>query len=55
MKGDSMSTNHTEECCPRFNPEPWDKKVITWQNKRFVRDRVTSIFHIPLNYGAVMG
>jgi len=50
-----MSTNHTEECCPRFNPDPWDKKVITWQNKRFVQDRVTSIFHIPLNYGAVMG
>jgi hypothetical protein len=49
-----MSTNNTEVCCPRFNPEPWDGKVITWQNKRFVQDRVTSLFHIPLNYGAVM-
>lgn len=41
-------------CCPRFNPEPWDGKTITWQGKRFVQDRVTSLFHIPLNYGAVM-
>lgn len=41
-------------CCPRFNPEPWDGKTITWQGKRFLQDRVTSLFHIPLNYGAVM-
>ena len=49
-----MSTNNIEECCPRFNPDPWDKKIITWKNKRFVQDRVTSIFHIPLNYGTIM-
>lgn len=48
-----MSTND-ETCCPRFNPDPWDGKTITWQDKRFVQDRVTSLFHIPLNYGAVM-
>lgn len=49
-----MNTNKSEECCPRFNPEPWNEKVITWENKRFVQDHVTSIFHIPLNYGVVM-
>ncbi len=49
-----MNTNKGEECCPRFNPDPWNEKVITWENKRFVRDHVTSLFHIPLNYGAVM-
>jgi hypothetical protein len=43
-----------EICCPRFNPEPWDGKTITWQDKRFVQDRVTSFFRIPLNFGAVM-
>lgn len=48
-----MSTNE-ETCCPRFNPEPWDGKTITWQGKRFMHDRVISLFHIPLNYGAVM-
>lgn len=48
-----MSTND-ETCCPRFNPEPWDGKTLTWQGKRFMQDRVTCLFHIPLNYGAVM-
>ncbi|MBI4809432.1 MAG: hypothetical protein HY799_10855 [Nitrosomonadales bacterium] len=48
-----MSTND-DTCCPRFDPDPWDGKTHTWQGKRFVQDRVTSLFHIPLNYGAVM-
>ncbi len=48
-----MSTND-ETCCPRFNPDPWDGKTITWQGKRFMQDRVICLFHIPLNYGAVM-
>lgn len=47
-------TSNDETCCPRFNPEPWDRKTVTWQGKRFVQDRVTSLFHLPLNYGAVM-
>jgi len=42
------------ECCPRFHPDPWDEKEITWENKRFVKDRVRSLFHIPLNFTAVM-
>ncbi len=41
-------------CCPRFNPEPWQEKEVTFDNKLFVRDHVTSIFHIPLNFGKVM-
>ena len=49
-----MSNHETEECCPRFNPEPWDGKVVTWDEKPFLQDRVRSIFHIPLNFGAVM-
>lgn len=49
-----MSENSMAECCPRFNPEPWDDKIQTWENKRFVQDRVISFLHIPLNFGAVM-
>jgi hypothetical protein len=41
-------------CCPRFNPEPWDEKEITFQNKLFVQDHVRSFLHIPLNFGQVM-
>lgn len=39
-------------CCDPFDPVPWQDKEITWQNKRFVKDHVTSFFHIPLNMGA---
>lgn len=41
-------------CCPRFNPEPWNEKEITLKDKLFLKDHVTSIFHIPLNFGKVM-
>ena len=50
----NMSNNETAECCPRFEPAPWDDKVITWERKLFLQERVVSLLHIPLNFGAVM-
>lgn len=47
-------TGDTDVCCPRFHPEPWDKQEITWMNKKFVKDRVRSFLHVPLNFGSVM-
>lgn len=38
-------------CCEPFNPEPWQDKEITWKDKIFVKDHVTSFLHIPLNMG----
>jgi hypothetical protein len=38
-------------CCEPFNPEPWQDKEITWENKIFVKDHVTSFLHMPLNFG----
>jgi len=38
-------------CCKPFNPEPWQDKEMVWDNKVFVKDHVTSFFHIPLNTG----
>jgi len=38
-------------CCEPFNPEPWQDKEIVWQDKLFVKDHVTSLLHIPLNFG----
>ena len=49
-----MSAIGSDECCQKFDPGPWDDKVRTWENKRFVKDRVASFLHIPLNFGAVM-
>lgn len=41
-------------CCKRFNPAPWDGKIINFKNTLFLKDRVRSFFHMPLNFGAVM-
>ena len=41
-------------CCPPFNPDPWDRKEIHWQDKLFLKDRVKSFFHFPLNFGSIM-
>jgi len=49
-----MSMNEPTGCCPRFEPAPWDDKVITWEAKLFLQDRVVSFLRIPLNFGAVM-
>lgn len=42
------------ECCPKFNPAPWDGKIFKWENKKFIKDRVFTLFYIPLNFGAAM-
>jgi len=41
-------------CCPRFDPDPWDGTRIEFDERRFVKDRVRSFLHIPLNFGPVM-
>ncbi len=42
-----------EPCCPRFNPARWNGREITFEDKLFLKDRVTSFMHMPLNFGAV--
>lgn len=42
-----------KECCPMFNPQPWDGKIVNFKNKLFIKDSVCQIFHIPLNFGGV--
>jgi len=51
---DKLYENSETGCCLRFNPEPWDEKEITFENKLFVKDHVRSFFHIPLNFAKVM-
>lgn len=47
-----MSDNETG-CCPRFKSEGWDGQELHFEDKRFVRAETRSIFHIPVNMGAV--
>lgn len=42
------------ECCPPFNPLPWDEKIIFWENKQFIRDKVKTFFYMPISFGATM-
>lgn len=42
------------ECCPPFDPIPWDDKMHWWDNKLFIKDHVATMFYIPLNFGKVM-
>ncbi len=49
-------TNPTQnpECCPQFDPKPWDNKTLEWDNKKFIKDKVFTLFYIPINFGSVM-
>ena len=38
----------------KFDPIPWDDKMIVWENKKFIRDSVCTVFYMPLNFGSVM-
>lgn len=42
------------ECCPKFNPEPWDEKTFEWSNKKFIKDKVFTLFYMPVNFGQVI-
>lgn len=43
-----------EECCPKFDCKPWDKKILEWNNKKFIKAKVKTFLHIPLNFGLVI-
>jgi hypothetical protein len=50
-----MATNDSQlVCCPEFNPEPWNDKILIWENKRFIKEKVCTLFYMPVNFGRVM-
>lgn len=46
--------NQKMECCPKFDPTPWEARVFEWGNKKFIKDKVCTFFYIPLNFGSAM-
>jgi hypothetical protein len=42
------------DCCPEFDPIPWDDKTFEWKNKPFIKDKVCTLFYMPMNYSSVM-
>ena len=48
------NTETASICCPPFDPESWEDKVFEWEDKKFIKDRVFTLFYMPLNFGQVM-
>ncbi len=46
--------NTEKICCPRFDPALWDGKTFEWGSKKFIKDRVCTLFYMPMNFGGVM-
>jgi len=53
-----MTTSTTSEqgdiCCPKFDPAPWENKTWEWNNKKFIKDSVFTLFYMPITFGKVM-
>jgi hypothetical protein len=49
-----MPADNQKECCPVFDPTPWDNKTFKWDNKKFIKDHVFTLFFMPMNFGQVM-
>lgn len=41
-------------CCPPFAPAQWEDKLLEWNNKKFVKDSVFTLFYMPITFGKVM-
>ena len=50
----SVNKEAQQECCPRFEPEPWDGKRFQWDKKRFIKAKVFTFLYMPVNFGGVM-
>lgn len=44
----------TNECCPKFDPAPWDDKTFEWKDKKFIKGKVFTLFYMPIGFGKVM-
>ena len=49
-----INMKNEKVCCPQFNPTLWDEKTFNWDNKRFVKTKVFTLFYMPINFGSVM-
>jgi hypothetical protein len=50
-----MNTEITDPiCCPPFDPTPWMEAIFEWKDKLFIKNKVCTLFYVPLNYGGTM-
>ncbi len=51
---DKYVNSQSEVCCLKFDPIPWENKEFNWNNKKFIKDNVCTLFYVPINFGQVM-
>lgn len=51
----SKETENETGCCRRFDPVPWENKIVDWDHKNFVKDKVFTLFYMPVNFSKVIG
>jgi hypothetical protein len=49
-----MDAKKNNICCPKFEPSLWDERILLWENKKFVKDKIFTLFFIPINFGSVI-
>lgn len=51
-----METSKKSEpiCCPKLDPSLWEDKLLTWNDKKFIKASVFTMFYMPVNFGQVM-
>lgn len=50
-----LASDNPTGCCPRFDPAGWDGQHLHFEDKLFARAKTHSLFHIPMDMGAVFG
>jgi hypothetical protein len=43
----TMHDNQTQ-CCPKFDPVPWQEKELIWKDKLFIKGTMPQFMHTPL-------
>jgi len=46
--------SESKDCCPKFDPAPWQERIVKWKDQAFVKARVRSFLRVPLNFGGVI-
>ena len=49
-----MDNQKNNQCCEEFNPIPWDNKEFNWENKKFIKGSVFTLFFMPINFASVI-
>lgn len=40
--------NQEKECCPKFDPTPWNELTLEWKDKLFIKKTIPTFLHMPI-------